>query len=74
MRIDRETFVIEHLLREESPELFITVFSETHRASHLLWHTAPSVGNRPGPAHPRHPTARDSSMSSARWTGRWDVS
>ncbi len=44
--------LIEHLLREESPELFITVFSGTQPPSHLLWHTAPRVGNRPGPPPP----------------------
>jgi predicted AlkP superfamily phosphohydrolase/phosphomutase len=30
----------EHLLREEAPELFLAVFPEIHRASHVLWHTA----------------------------------
>ncbi len=50
--VERRGQLIEHLLRKESPELFITVFSETHRASHLLWHTAPRAGNRPGPPPP----------------------
>jgi predicted AlkP superfamily phosphohydrolase/phosphomutase len=30
----------EHLLREEAPELLLAVFTEVHRASHVLWHTA----------------------------------
>jgi predicted AlkP superfamily phosphohydrolase/phosphomutase len=41
--VRRRGRLIEHLLQEESPELFIAVFGETHTASHLLWHTAPDA-------------------------------
>jgi predicted AlkP superfamily phosphohydrolase/phosphomutase len=51
--VRRRGRLIAHLLAEESPELFVTVFSETHIASHFLWHTAQSAQG-PGPAPPPH--------------------
>jgi predicted AlkP superfamily phosphohydrolase/phosphomutase len=35
------------LLTDTAPDLFLAVFTEIHRASHLLWHTV-------DPAHPDH--------------------
>jgi predicted AlkP superfamily phosphohydrolase/phosphomutase len=44
--IRRRARLIEHLLREERPELFIAVFGEAHTASHFLWHTADDTDHR----------------------------
>jgi predicted AlkP superfamily phosphohydrolase/phosphomutase len=47
--MQRRARLIEYLLREESPELLITVFGEAHTASHFLWHTVDGAG---GPGMP----------------------
>lgn len=53
--VQRRGRLIEHLLEEESPELFITVFSESHFASHMLWHTAEGVDHPHTPPPPDGP-------------------
>lgn len=40
----------EHLLREEAPDLFLAVFTEIHRASHVLWHTTAASAGQPAVA------------------------
>jgi predicted AlkP superfamily phosphohydrolase/phosphomutase len=40
------------LLADTAPDLFLTVFTEVHRAGHFLWHTV-------DPSHPDHEAARE---------------
>lgn len=44
--------LLEELLREESPEVLLTVFTESHRAGHFFWHTLPRVAAHPATLPP----------------------
>jgi predicted AlkP superfamily phosphohydrolase/phosphomutase len=44
--------LIELLIREEAPEFLLAVFGETHRASHIFWHTVPRAASRPAAPPP----------------------
>jgi predicted AlkP superfamily phosphohydrolase/phosphomutase len=69
--VARRGRLIEYLLREEAPELFIAVFTEAHRASHMLWHTASGVCGRPGaPPRPDRPGLIDIFREIDRQIGR----
>jgi len=68
--VRRRGRLIEHLLEEESPELFITAFSETHIASHMLWHTAEGVVHPHAPLPPDRPGLVDLFRELDRQIGR----
>ena len=68
--VRRRGRLIEHLLAEASPEIFITVFPETHIASHMLWHTAEGVDHLSAPVQSDGPGLVDLFRELDRQIGR----
>ena len=48
--VERRGRLARRLLADTAPDLFLMVFTEVHRAGHLLWHTV-------DPSHPDHESA-----------------
>ena len=68
--VRRRGRLIEHLLEQESPELFIAVFPEPHVASHMLWHTARGVIDPAAPVAAESPGLIDVFRELDRQIGR----